>query len=96
MPALAEIVENCWVLVSTVYAWLSTQGPQPYLIGQGEGPYLLDSVRAVKALDAEQAELDMVPETIVGGTPKEARLCCGLVAWRPRTRRGCPSRGLPR
>lgn len=67
MPALAEIVDNGWVLVSTDYAGLGTKGPQPYLIGQGEGRSVLDSVRAAKALDAEQAELDMAPETIVWG-----------------------------
>ena len=67
LPALEDIVENGWVLVTTDYAGLGTKGPQPYLIGQGEARSVLDSVRAAKALDMEQAELDMAPETVVWG-----------------------------
>ncbi|POH72047.1 lipase family protein [Arthrobacter glacialis] len=67
MPALDEIVDNGWVVVTTDYAGLGTQGPQPYLIGQGEARSVLDSVRAAKALDTQQADLEMVPETIVWG-----------------------------
>ena len=67
LPALDHVVENGWVLVTTDYAGLGTKGPQPYLIGQGEARSVLDSVRAAKALDAEQAELSMAEETVVWG-----------------------------
>ena len=62
-----QIVENGWVLVATDYAGLGTKGPQPYLIGQGEGRSVLDAVRAAKALDAQQDELEMAAETVVWG-----------------------------
>lgn len=67
LPALDEIVGNGWVLVTTDYTGLGTQGPQPYLIGQGEARSVLDSVRAAKALDLDQAELDMAEETVLWG-----------------------------
>ncbi|AIY01556.1 hypothetical protein ART_1957 [Arthrobacter sp. PAMC 25486] len=67
LPALDEIVTNGWVLVTTDYAGLGTEGTQPYLIGQGEARSVLDSVRAAKALDLEQDELEMAAETVVWG-----------------------------
>lgn len=67
LPALDEIVDNGWVLVAADYAGLGAEGTQPYLIGQGEARSVLDSVRAAKALDLEQDDLDMAAETVVWG-----------------------------
>lgn len=67
LPALEEIVANGWVLIATDYAGMGTKGPQPYLIGQGQARSVLDAVRAAKALDAEQADLEMAGETVVWG-----------------------------
>ncbi|MDO5754027.1 lipase family protein [Arthrobacter sp.] len=82
LPALDEIVDNGWVLVTTDYTGMGTQGPQPYLIGQGEARSVLDSVRAAKALDAEQAELDMAEGTVVWGHSQggQAELWTGGIA----------------
>jgi len=50
IPGFAQMMTNGWVVTSTDYTGLGTEGVLPYLIGAGEARNVIDSVRAARAL----------------------------------------------
>ena len=52
---LDEMMARGWVVVSTDYAGLGTQGPNLYLVGEAEARDVVNSVRAVRSLAEAQA-----------------------------------------
>ncbi|MBD8506736.1 DUF308 domain-containing protein [Hoyosella sp. G463] len=77
-PGLQQVVDNGWVMVSTDYVGLGTEGPHPYLIGEGEARSVLDAVRAARELPDVQLE----EETVVWGHSQggHAALWTGILA----------------
>jgi uncharacterized membrane protein HdeD (DUF308 family) len=61
--AIAEVLDNGWVMVSTDYIGLGTSGPHAYLVGQQTGRAVLDSIRAAH----QMPELDLEPRSVVWG-----------------------------
>ena len=55
IPGFAQMMANGWVVASTDYVGLGTDGVLPYLIGKGEAPNVIDSVRAARALPGTDA-----------------------------------------
>lgn len=49
-PGFASFLQAGWVVTTTDYTGLGTQGPNPYLIGASSGREVLDSVRAAQRL----------------------------------------------
>lgn len=50
IPGFAQMMANGWVVTSTDYTGLGTDGVLPYLIGSGEARNVIDSVRAARNL----------------------------------------------
>lgn len=48
-PGLSSFLGSGWIVVSTDYPGLGTQGPHPYLVGKSEAIAVLDSVRAARS-----------------------------------------------
>jgi uncharacterized membrane protein HdeD (DUF308 family) len=63
MFVLDDVIEHGWVLVSTDYIGLGTEGPHPYLIGEPTGRAVLDAVRAARQLE----NLSLSDQTVVWG-----------------------------
>lgn len=55
IPGFAQMISNGWVIASTDYTGLGTDGVLPYLIGTGEAYNVIDSVRAARALPGTDA-----------------------------------------
>lgn len=51
VPDMTGVVNQGWVITTTDYPGLGTEGPHPYLVGESEGRAVLDSVRAAHQLD---------------------------------------------
>ena len=54
IPALRQALDAGWVVVATDYVGLGTEGPHQYLVGDSAARNTLDSVRALRELDAEE------------------------------------------
>ena len=78
VPALAEAIDNGWVVVATDYIGLGTAGPHPYLIGEGEARSALDSIRAAR----QMKEISVSDRTIVWGHSQggNAAMWTGILA----------------
>ena len=50
IPGFAQMMANGWVVASTDYVGLGTDGVLPYLISNGEAPNVIDAVRAARNL----------------------------------------------
>jgi pimeloyl-ACP methyl ester carboxylesterase len=76
VTALAALVEQGWVAVTSDYAGMGTAGPNPYLVGKGEAHNVLDAVRAAHEV------LDLSPETLLLGHSQggHAALWAGIEA----------------
>ena len=76
VTALAALVEQGWVAVTSDYAGMGTAGPTPYLVGKGEARNVLDAVRAAHEV------LDLSPETLLMGHSQggHAALWAGIEA----------------
>lgn len=61
VTALAALVEQGWVAVTSDYAGMGTAGPNPYLVGKAEAHNVLDAVRAAHDV------LDLSPKTLLMG-----------------------------
>lgn len=55
IPGFAQMMTNGWVVTSTDYTGLGTDGTLPYLIGAGEARNVIDSVRAARDLPGTDA-----------------------------------------
>ena len=55
IPGFAQMMANGWVVASTDYVGLGTDGVLPYLISKGEAPNVIDSVRAARNLSGTDA-----------------------------------------
>ena len=55
IPGFAQMMANGWVVTSTDYTGLGTDGVLPYLIGSGEARNVIDSVRAARNLPGTDA-----------------------------------------
>jgi uncharacterized membrane protein HdeD (DUF308 family) len=77
-PALAQVIDNGWVMVATDYVGLGTQGPHPYLVGQGEARSVLDAVRAAHRM----SQVSLADQTVVWGHSQggHAALWTGVIA----------------
>ena len=49
-PGFAGFLSQGWIVTTTDYTGLGTQGPHPYLIGNSSGREVLDSIRAARLL----------------------------------------------
>ena len=76
VTALAALVEQGWVAVTSDYAGMGTAGPTPYLVGKGEARNVLDAVRAAHEI------LDLSPKTLLMGHSQggHAALWAGIEA----------------
>lgn len=76
VTALAALVEQGWVAVTSDYAGMGTAGPNPYLVGKGEAHNVLDAVRAAHEV------LDLSPKTLLMGHSQggHAALWAGIEA----------------
>ena len=63
VPALAEAIDNGWIVVATDYIGLGTAGPHPYLIGEGQARSTLDAIRAAR----QMKEIRLSDKTVVWG-----------------------------
>lgn len=54
IPALRQALDAGWVVVATDYVGLGTPGPHQYLVGDSAARNTLDSVRALRELDADE------------------------------------------
>jgi acetyl esterase/lipase len=74
--AMAALVEQGWVAVTSDYAGMGTTGPNPYLVGKVEAHNVLDAVRAAHEL------LDLSPKTLLMGHSQggHAALWAGIEA----------------
>lgn len=55
IPGFAQMIANGWVVTSTDYVGLGTDGVLPYLVGRGEAVNVVDSVRAARDLPGTDA-----------------------------------------
>ena len=55
IPGFAQMIANGWIVTSTDYVGLGTEGVLPYLIGKGEAVNVIDSVRAARDLPGTDA-----------------------------------------
>jgi len=55
IPGFAQMMANGWVVTSTDYTGLGTEGVLPYLIAAGEARNVIDSVRAARNLPGTDA-----------------------------------------
>ena len=55
IPGFAQMIANGWIVTSTDYVGLGTEGVLPYLIGTGEAANVIDSVRAARDLPGTDA-----------------------------------------
>ncbi|MBU3701945.1 MAG: lipase [Acidimicrobiia bacterium] len=55
IPGFAQMMSNGWVVTSTDYTGLGTEGVLPYLIAEGEARNVIDSVRAARNLPGTDA-----------------------------------------
>lgn len=78
VPALQPLLDKGWVYVATDYVGLGTSGPHPYLIGEGEARSALDSIRALRQMEA----LRVGDDAVVWGHSQggHAALWTGIVA----------------
>ena len=76
VSAMAALVEQGWVAVTTDYAGMGTSGPNPYLVGKAEAHNVLDAVRAAHDV------LDLSPKTLLWGHSQggHAALWAGIEA----------------
>lgn len=54
IPALRQVLDAGWVVVATDYVGLGTPGPHQYLVGDSAARNTLDSVRALRQLEADE------------------------------------------
>jgi alpha-beta hydrolase superfamily lysophospholipase len=57
IPGFAEMMARGWVVTSSDYTGLGTDGTLPYLIGAGEARNVIDAVRAARRIRGTDAEL---------------------------------------
>jgi pimeloyl-ACP methyl ester carboxylesterase len=76
VTALATLVSEGWVAVTTDYAGLGTPGMHPFLVGKSEAHNVLDAVRAAHEV------LDLSPKTLLMGHSQggHAALWAGIEA----------------
>lgn len=60
IAGFTDMVPLGYAIVATDYPGLGTPGPHPYLVGPSEGRALLDSVRAVRGMEAAQTRNEYV------------------------------------